>query len=169
MSMALYTLCLHPFLKFLERNLPGISIGRLARPTSVVAYADDVTIYVTSVTDIPVVEEALRLFERASGACINPRKSKVLAVGCWRTQETIRGIEYYPPVTILGITFWSTIEQTTKDTWTRIIEQVRVQAKKVYDRDPSLAHRIQDVHKCLLSKLWYAAQLLPISRTPRGN
>jgi len=33
MSMALYTLCLQSLLKFLERNLPGIRIGRRYRPT----------------------------------------------------------------------------------------------------------------------------------------
>jgi hypothetical protein len=50
LSMALYTLCLHPLLKVLERNLTGIKLGQ-ARSIKVVAYADDVTILVTSVTD----------------------------------------------------------------------------------------------------------------------
>lgn len=54
------------------KNLPGIIMGRRSRPTSAVAYAVDVTIFVSSVADFPVVEEAHRLFERASGASINP-------------------------------------------------------------------------------------------------
>jgi hypothetical protein len=164
MSMALYTLCLHPFLKYLENKLPGITIGRRSRSTAVMAYADDVTIFLTSINDIHVVEEALRLYERASGACINLRKSKALTVGGCNTQESIRGFEYYPCITILGITFCDTIEQTMKDTWARIIGRIRIQAKKEYDRDPIVAHRIQYVHKCLLSKLWYVTQLLPISQ-----
>jgi hypothetical protein len=43
--------------------------------------------------------------------------------------------------------------------------RVRTQAKKAYDRNPCLAHRIIYVHTYLLSKLWYTAQLLPVTQT----
>ena len=52
-SMVLYNLCLHPLLRMLEQRLPGIKIGRRARPTPVVAYADDITIFVTTTDDFP--------------------------------------------------------------------------------------------------------------------
>jgi len=63
MSVAFYALCLYPFLRLLERNLPGIRVGRRSRPTSVVAYADNVTIFVTSAADFTFIEEASLLFE----------------------------------------------------------------------------------------------------------
>jgi hypothetical protein len=44
LSMAFYTLCLHPFLTDLEYRLPGVRLGRGFRPVSVVAYADDVSL-----------------------------------------------------------------------------------------------------------------------------
>jgi hypothetical protein len=141
LSMVLYTLCLHPLLKILERNLTGIKLGRRARPIKVVAYADDVTILVTSVTEFAAVEEALRLYEKATGAIVNPAKSRALAVGGWRAHETVLGIPYQQSVTILGITFWGTIAETKIDTWQRITSKVRCQAKKAYDRDTNLAHR----------------------------
>jgi len=81
MSMALNALCLHTFLRLLTLNLPGIRIGRRTRPTSVVAYADDVTIFVNSVVVLAIIEEAIRIYERASGTRLNHRKSKDLAVG----------------------------------------------------------------------------------------
>ena len=56
-------------------------MGNQELHTSVIAYADDVTIFVTSIADFPIIEEAIRLFERASGARLNPRKSKAIAVG----------------------------------------------------------------------------------------
>jgi len=83
MSMALCTLGLHPLLKVLEQKLPGLRMGNQELHTSVIAYADDVTIFVTSIADFPIIEEAIRLFERASGARLNPRKSKAIAVGGW--------------------------------------------------------------------------------------
>ena len=80
MSMALYALCLRRFLRLLDLKLPDIRIRRRT-PTFLVAYADDVKIFVTSVADFAIIEEAIRLYERASGARLNPRKSKALAVG----------------------------------------------------------------------------------------
>ena len=80
-----------------------------------------------SVVDFTIIEEAIHLFERVSGARLNPRKSKALAVGTWCTKENIFGIAYHLSVTILVVTFWGTIEQTMKDTWTRVTGKVRVQ------------------------------------------
>ena len=91
MSMALYAVCLHPFLRLLELKPPGIRIGRRTRPTSVVAYASDVTIFVTFAADFAIIEEAIHIYERASCARRNPRKSKALAVGSWCTWRTSWG------------------------------------------------------------------------------
>ena len=113
-TIALYALYLHPFLRLLELKLLGISIGRRTRPTSVVTYVDDVNIFVTSAADFTIIEEAIHLHEQASGSRFNQRKSKTLAVGSFCTQGVIFGIAYHPSETILGITFWGTIEQTMK-------------------------------------------------------
>ena len=78
LSMALYTLCLHPFLTDLGQRLPGVRLDRGSRPISVVAYADDVTVFLTTAKDISTVEDAIRQFEKATGARLNPRKSRGL-------------------------------------------------------------------------------------------
>jgi hypothetical protein len=106
MSVVLYALCFHPFLRLLDLKLPGIRIGRRTRPTSLVAYADDVTIFVTSAADFAIIEEAIRLYKRASGSRLNTLKFKALAVGTRCTQQTVLGIAYHSHVTILGVTFW---------------------------------------------------------------
>jgi hypothetical protein len=43
--------------------------------------------------------------------------------------------------------------------------KVATQAKQTYVRDPCIAHRIRYVHTSLLSKVWYAAQVLPELRS----
>ena len=101
MSMALYTLGLHQLLKVLEQKLPGLRMGNQAHHTSVIAYADNVTIFVTSIADFPITEEVFHLFERSSGARLNPRKSKAIAVGRWCTRKTVLGIDYHTHATIL--------------------------------------------------------------------
>jgi hypothetical protein len=112
-----------------------------------------VAIFITSATELAEVEEALRLYEKAAGASINTAKSKALATGGWRTQETVLGITYHQSVTILVITFWGTIPQTANDTWARITGKVRAHAQKAHDRDPNLQTRIQYIHTNLLTKL----------------
>jgi UDP-N-acetyl-D-mannosaminuronate dehydrogenase len=120
-----------------------------------------VTIFISSATELAEVEEALRLYEKVTGSSINIAKSKALATGGWMTQETVLGISYHQSVTILGITFWGTIPQTTNDTWARITGKVRAQAQKAYDRDPNIDTIIKYIHANLLTKLWYTAQILP--------
>jgi 3-deoxy-D-arabino-heptulosonate 7-phosphate (DAHP) synthase class II len=51
------------------------------RPVSVVAYADDVTVFLTSASDISTVEDVICQFEKASGPRLNPHKSRALVIG----------------------------------------------------------------------------------------
>jgi retron-type reverse transcriptase len=76
LSMTLYVLCLQPLLNILERRISGIRIAQGTRPVSVVAYADEITVFLTSAVDLPVVEDTIRMFERASGARLNTHKSQ---------------------------------------------------------------------------------------------
>jgi len=82
----------------LEQRLPGVRIGRGNRPISVVAYADDSTIFLTCMIEIPTIEEVIRLFEKASGAHLNTRKLQALPIGRWNTSANIIGIPYHPHV-----------------------------------------------------------------------
>jgi len=137
--MLLYALCLHPLLRMLENQLPGIQIGHRARRTGVVAYADDVTIFVTSPADFKTIYEAIQIYERALGARLNPKKSHALAIGKWNTPATELGIEFQSRIKILGVNFGSTIKESTTATWTHVMEAIRAQARKAYTRDLCLA------------------------------
>jgi hypothetical protein len=96
LSMALCTLCLHPFLTDPEHRLPVVCLGRAPRPVSVVAYAVGVTVFLTSVSDESTVEDAIRQFEKASGARLNPQKSQAPAIGRWLVLGNPLGIAYHP-------------------------------------------------------------------------
>jgi len=79
--MALFTMCLQPFLTMLKQRLPGVCIGWGFEPVSVVAYADDVSVFITSVADFSMVQEAIQQFERASSARLNLCRSRALPIG----------------------------------------------------------------------------------------
>jgi len=55
--MTLFVLCLNPLLNALEKKPTGVKIGGRGTKTTVIAYADDVTIVVSKTEDIPIVHD----------------------------------------------------------------------------------------------------------------
>ena len=125
------------------------------------AFADDVTIFVTTPEDFTVIREAIRRFEKATGARLNVRKSKALAVGGWNTTTNALDVAYYPEIQVLGINFASTIEQSMNRSWTYITGKVRVQARGPYGRDLCLSQIMFFVQAYVLTKVWHTAQIFP--------
>ena len=81
LSVALFALCLHSLIRTLEDSLPSIKIGRQTQHGSVIAYADDVKVFVTNPGDFNAIQQAILLYEWATGARLNPRKFKALTIG----------------------------------------------------------------------------------------
>ena len=118
LSVALYALCLHTFISALEDSLPSIKIGRNSQHGPVIAYADDVTVFVTKPGDFHAIQQAIQLYERATGAQLNPSKSKALAIGAWTVPPTTLDIHFHERFNILGVEFRPTIATSTRDSWT---------------------------------------------------
>jgi hypothetical protein len=70
-------MCLQLLLTMLKQRLPGLRIGWDSENVSVVAYADDVIVLLTSVADFSTVQQ----FERASIVRLDPRKSRAIPIG----------------------------------------------------------------------------------------
>jgi hypothetical protein len=140
-------------------NLRGLSVA------PIVAYADDVTVLVTHDKDFEVVRRALHLYGRASGALLNPDKSKGLAIAGWAVAPISLGIGLHPEVKILGVTFGTTMKGAVAASWGTAVRAVRGVAHRSYHRTLCLAQRIQYVQLCLLAKIWYLAQILPPTST----
>jgi len=81
LSLLLFTTCLNPLLYMIDVNLAATHSELHNKRTAVIAYAYDVKIILRSPKDIPIVQEALRCYEDASGANLNIQKSKVMALG----------------------------------------------------------------------------------------
>jgi hypothetical protein len=164
MIVILYAMCLQPLLRTLEQQLSGIRIGTRERLSPVFAYADDVTIAVTRPADFEVIRTAIQTFDRATGARLNPRKSKALAIGAWTTAPTTLDIDFCDRATILGVGYGPTVAQSSRDCWDGLVRTVRAQARTAYGRQLGLAQRIQYVQQYLLAKLWFLAQIFPLAR-----
>jgi hypothetical protein len=107
------------------------------------AYADDIALFVKIPADIPALRAAIRTCVRATGASLIIRKSRALATGSWDRAINMMGISYCPDITVLGISFTSSIAQSGSTSWTRVTGQLRALARDVYSRDLCLTHCFQ--------------------------
>jgi hypothetical protein len=162
MIMQLYALCLHPLLTLLKGKVARLQIGRNGRHIAAVAYADDVTLFVMSPKDL-IIKDIIHTFEMASGARLNPHKSKVLAIAGWDATDTGLGIDFQPSIKILGITFTSTIARSAQLFWEPLTSLIQAQARLTYGRKLCIAQRVQYVQTTLLSRIWYMTQIFPPS------
>jgi hypothetical protein len=161
LSMILFAMCIQPLLQMLDRNLSVVQLQRTRHRTAVIAYADDVTVFVTKPEEFRIIRDTARWFEKASGAHLNIMKTKAIAIGGWETPGNHLGVEYHQTVKILGIHFRSTMEQIMQGNWTLQTARIKTNAKQAYIRELYLAQRIRYVHSTLLATIWLTAQILP--------
>jgi hypothetical protein len=81
LRVILYAIVLNPLLYKIDNALKGVKVGPRATKTTIVAYADDITILVTAEDEIPALRTAIMCYQDASGARINLAKSNAMAVG----------------------------------------------------------------------------------------
>jgi septum formation inhibitor-activating ATPase MinD len=147
----------------LDRKLQGIRTDPKQPKTTIITYADDVTILITTPDEIPSTQDALLCYQSASGATINFTKSEAIAVGGWDKNIDIMGIVYHESIKILGIQFQPQTDVTPKNNWTPVIRNIRAQASEAYNRELSMSQRIY-THTYLMPKAWYVAQVLPLPK-----
>jgi len=123
----------------------------------VIAYADDVSILVTSEEDVRTVRDAIACYKKATGATLNVAKYSALAVGTWDTARHIMGIPYSVEIKILCVKMRNTVKHSALASWTRLASLVRTKARGAYSRDLNIAQRITYVQVYMLAKLWYIA------------
>jgi hypothetical protein len=113
---------------------PRPKIGRQRARTSVVAYADDVTKFVTAATDIRKLQEAINCYEAASGARVNIKISRAIAFGKWDKSIDIMNIPYHNTAKILGFQIKDTVQESALASWTKATANIRAQAQDAYCR-----------------------------------
>jgi len=144
--MKLFDLCLNPLLQTLETGLRGIKTGRDQNQVAVTAYADEVTVFLTSPADAQKSQEILHIYETATGARVNRQKSRAQALGGWDMKTQILYIPYQTDVNILGFKFTNKVNVAANENWSTVTSRVRVLVQDTYHRDLSLDRRRHFVH-----------------------
>jgi hypothetical protein len=92
--MTLYAISLDPLHHAISKELPGYRHGKTTICNAVLAYADDVTVFLQHPEDVIVLKRILETYMKASGAQINTKKSKAMAMNSWNTNTNIMDIPY---------------------------------------------------------------------------
>jgi len=72
-------------------------------------------------------------------------------------------IPYNTGIKILGFHFTDRVNVVNKGNWRNVTSLVRASAQDAYYRDLSLDKGIRFVHDFLLARIWYVAQLFPLT------
>lgn len=154
-SMHLFVLYIHPLLASLER-VCGTDL--------VVAYADDISVIVTSAQKIQEMRDVFIGFGRISGAVLNLNKTTSIDVGFvngnpiqidWlRTEDSIK---------ILGVVFANSIRRMINLNWDTLVGQVAHQVWLHSLRSLTIHQKVILLNTFITAKIWYLSSILPIN------
>jgi hypothetical protein len=105
----------------IDNKLAGIEIQ--GTKTTIMAYAEDVTILLTAADEIQATHTAIQCYQKASGAIINITKSSAMAIGGWKTTTKVMEIDYQDELQILGLTFNRNINSTLDSNWNKVVKK----------------------------------------------
>ncbi|KAJ3583122.1 hypothetical protein NHX12_034441 [Muraenolepis orangiensis] len=160
-SGQLYSLAIESLLCRLRSKLSGLSLPAscgLERPPTLSAYADDVSIFVSSQRDVQCLQDTLSLYERASAARVNWREQVVPSLPGGLQWET-EGLK------VLGV-FLGTETFKAKN-WERAKEKVCARLSKWKLLLPQMSYRgrVLVANTLVASTLWHRLMAL----TPPRN
>lgn len=163
-AVALYTFNVEPLLVILQKILMGLLIGKAKEKSF--GFMDDIAGLGNKEEDLPLLDDAVQAFERASGAILNRnRKSVILGLGTWagRTDWPLPWIQSVTSAKLYGIDISADPKATINLTWERVTAKVEATINMWKPRIlPTLLLRRQALEIFALSKVWYFAQILPL-------
>jgi hypothetical protein len=168
-AMIWYVIQIEPLLFRLGRVLQvlhGLRVGPFLE--TALGYVDDVATLGNTDQDLVVLDEIMAAFERASGAILNRnRKSVVVGLGTWESREDwpIPWLQVTQEVKLYGVTETASHQRTMDKTWDKVVGGVEQVLRLWATRDlPTLSMRARVLEMFALSKLWYIAQILPLTK-----
>lgn len=153
LSMHLFVLYLAPLLCRLEQACGNDLL---------VAYADDISVIVTSSAQIEAMKDIFTRFEVAAGAKLNLRKTVSINVGFFEGNEiNTNWLQTAEKVKILGIVFVNSIRLMTTLNRNALVAKFAQQMWLQSLRTLTLHQKVIMLNTFGTSKLWYVSSVLP--------
>jgi hypothetical protein len=161
LSVHLFVLYIEPLLVRLSQVLKGISLFN--EKLSVRAFVDDVTIFISCDEDFTRAGQVIDLFCQWTKARMNKEKTKALGLGIWRTRMIwpLQWLASTPTLSLLGIKFSSSIEETADRVWGDAVGLVNGILRENADRRFTLYQRVIFIKSKALARTVFLAQVLP--------
>ena len=163
----LYCLTQEPLLRMLRTKLVGLCFYNFFEKDT--TYLDDTAIVSEELEDLVKYDKIMKEYEKQSGAMLSrDKKSKVMGLGQWQGKlDWPLEVPWLRPVKeikVLGIVLCPQYSETLKRTWDRVLRGFQ---KTLFSWGSrvlfSLQQRVTVLQTFALSKLWYAAQVLPLT------
>lgn len=166
LSGQLYSLAIEPLLCRIRRDLNGILLPGINSNSrvSLSAYADDITVFITSQNDVDILTGIIRKYERASSGKLNWGKSEGLIIGQWGGSGPPKlpgGLMWVREgLKILGVFLGNTAFKGKN--WERMLEKVNARLSKWKCLLPQLSYRgrVLVVNNLAASILWHRLVVL---------
>jgi exonuclease III len=130
-------------------------------------YADDTTIYASSIQDLNVLKSILDLYGKASGAKVNFTKSEGILFRLPKPPDEEFTLSWVQNLTSLGIKVGKNISQ--EDVWEPLLIQIQKTASGLSKRKLTIKGRVHAVKTFILSKLRYTANVYCIGKEYRAK
>ena len=162
----LYCISLEPLVTMLRTKLTGLCFFNFVEIDT--TYMDDTQILSEDEEDLIIFDQVMRAYEKQSGAMLSrDKKSKVMGIGQWQGKEDWpEEVPWLRPVNqmkILGIVVCPQYSDTVRQTWELVLSKLQ---KTLFSWESralrTLQQRVEVLQTFALSKLWYAAQVLPL-------
>ena len=175
LSPFLYNIIFEVFLHRLRSRLPEVFIGCNGVKVSVPkasSYADDTAVMMNSPETFLLAMREYRLYSIASGAALNADKTEFLCLGgAKRPSAPGHMVDASSPVRYLGILF-SPDGITSTAMESKLLTGIRLRLVEWTEKASCARGRALALNTFVLSKVWYAAQVLQFSqafvKTVRG-
>lgn len=165
LSPLLYVLYMEPFAELVRRDpgVDGVRIpGAAGVPLKIQQYADDTTLFVSSVQSLSRVRALVDMFARGTGSKVNLSKSSVLFCGQWREQVGDCGgfQRCEGGLKVLGVHFYP--QGSAQKNWEARLAVVRSRLGLWVRRRLSLTGKVIVVRAILLPLLLHLAYVFPV-------
>lgn len=157
LSMVLFVLYIEPLIRKIDENILGVLV--FDKFLRVVAYADDINVFIRNWEEFDVVLNIMFTFEKFAKIRLNLEKSCFLRInacagGPFQITETDN-------LKILGVTFKATWNKTIDVNYEKLINDMKYRINLNNFRSLSLLEKVWYVNTFILSKLWYLAKIYP--------
>ena len=174
LAMLLYIIYVEPLLIYIEKRAAGLRLFSPPGSSSDVVqctegYCDDLNVITDQDSDLLLVDQAVRKFELVSGAILSRnQKCKIMGFGKWnkRINWPLKYVQSVQEVKVFGVFLMNSYAQTLKRNWDyrykKFEQTIFSWSSRVL---VSLRQRVQVINVYALSRIYYIASILPLSKT----